>query len=145
MFDVLSTPLLLGKYIFKTIFWKHYIRSVRIQILSKQWNIRWNVLKASNHPFSTYAKFSKKLTLLTYFSSLFHIYSLWFSDVSRVNSTAEKVSVFGVIVVSIFPHSDWILRISPYSVRMRENTDQNNSEYGHFLRSADMEQWAKTG
>ena len=26
------------------------------------------------------------------------------------------------------------LRISPYSVRMRENTDQNNSEYGHFLR-----------
>ena len=26
------------------------------------------------------------------------------------------------------------LRISPYSVRMRENTDQNNSEYGHFLQ-----------
>ena len=25
--------------------------------------------------------------------------------------------------------------ISPYSVRMRENTDQNNSEYGHILRS----------
>ena len=23
----------------------------------------------------------------------------------------------------------------PYSVQMRENTDQNNSEYGHFLRS----------
>ena len=28
-----------------------------------------------------------------------------------------------------------ILRISPYSVRMRENADQNNSEYGHFSRS----------
>ena len=27
------------------------------------------------------------------------------------------------------------LRISPYSVRMRENTEQNNSEYGHFLWS----------
>ena len=25
--------------------------------------------------------------------------------------------------------------ISPYSVRMRENTDQNNSEYGHCLPS----------
>ena len=25
-----------------------------------------------------------------------------------------------------------ILRISPYSVRMRENADQKNSEYGHF-------------
>ena len=24
---------------------------------------------------------------------------------------------------------------SPYSVRMRENTDQKNSEYGHFSRS----------
>ena len=26
--------------------------------------------------------------------------------------------------------------ISPYSVRMWENTDQKNSRYGHFLRSA---------
>ena len=28
-----------------------------------------------------------------------------------------------------------ILRMSPYSVRMQENTDQNNFEYRHFLRS----------
>ena len=28
-----------------------------------------------------------------------------------------------------------ILRISLYSVQMRENTDQNNSEYEHFLLS----------
>ena len=28
-----------------------------------------------------------------------------------------------------------ILRIYPYSVRMRENKDQKNSEDGHFLRS----------
>ena len=35
------------------------------------------------------------------------------------------MSVFGVILVHIFP----------YSVRMRENTGQNNSEYGHLLRS----------
>ena len=32
-----------------------------------------------------------------------------------------------------------ILRISPYSVRMRENADQNNSEYGHFLTVNDEE------
>ena len=31
--------------------------------------------------------------------------------------------------------SEKILRISPYSVRTRENTDHNNSEYGHFLHS----------
>ena len=28
-----------------------------------------------------------------------------------------------------------ILRISPYSVRMWENADQKNFEYGHFSRS----------
>ena len=28
-----------------------------------------------------------------------------------------------------------ILRISPYSVRMRESTNQNNCECGHFSRS----------
>ena len=28
-----------------------------------------------------------------------------------------------------------ILRISPYSVRMPENTDQKNSEYEHFSQS----------
>ena len=45
------------------------------------------------------------------------------------------MSVFGVILVGIFPYMDEygeILRISPYSVRMRENADQNNSEFGHF-------------
>ena len=31
-----------------------------------------------------------------------------------------------------------ILHISLYSVQMRENTDQNNSKYGHFLRSASL-------
>ena len=31
-----------------------------------------------------------------------------------------------------------ILRISPYSVPMRENTDKKNSEYVHFPRIADL-------
>ena len=31
-----------------------------------------------------------------------------------------------------------ILRISPYSVRMWENADQNNFEHGHFLRSVEL-------
>ena len=35
----------------------------------------------------------------------------------------------------IRPEYGEILRISPHSVRMREDTDQNNSEYGHFSRS----------
>ena len=44
---------------------------------------------------------------------------------SFVMFTALKVSVFGVILVCIFP----------YSVQMRENTDQNNSKYRQILRS----------
>ena len=28
-----------------------------------------------------------------------------------------------------------VFRISPYSIQMRENVDQNNSKYGHFSRS----------
>ena len=44
------------------------------------------------------------------------------------------MSVFGVILVCIFPHSE-IRRISPYFVQMQENADQNNSESGYFLRS----------
>ena len=34
-----------------------------------------------------------------------------------------------------FPAFGLNIRISPHSVRMRENVDQNNSEYGHFSRS----------
>ena len=39
---------------------------------------------------------------------------------------------FGVILVCIFPHSDWIRRNTP---GMPENADQKNSEYLHFSRS----------
>ena len=49
-----------------------------------------------------------------------------------------KVSVFGVFLVRIFPHSDWRRRDtpSPYSVQMWKNSDQKISKYGHFSRSA---------
>ena len=38
---------------------------------------------------------------------------------------------------SVFSHSRTEWYISPHSVQMRENTDQENSEYGLFLRSED--------
>ena len=47
------------------------------------------------------------------------------------SDTSSKASVFGDILFRIFPHLER-LRISPYSVRMRQNTDQNNSKYEHF-------------
>ena len=39
---------------------------------------------------------------------------------------------------SVFSRIRTEYRISPYSARMRENTDQNNSKYGHFLRSVSL-------
>ena len=50
-------------------------------------------------------------------------YSGFWSEFSRIRTKYEE-----------------ILRISPYSVQMLENADQNNSENGHFLRS---ERYAK--
>ena len=52
--------------------------------------------------------------------------------------TAWKLSVFGVVLIRL-------LRISPYSVRMRENTDQNYAGYGHFLPSVASEIFLRTG
>ena len=55
-----------------------------------------------------------------------------------MSNTAYKVSVFRVILVRIFrirTEHGRTLRISPYSVQMRGNTNQKNSKYGHFSRS----------
>ena len=61
------------------------------------------------------------------------IFSLWFSN------TLRKKCPYSELFWSAFPRIRLvygeILRLSPYSVRMRESMDQNNSEYGHFLRS----------
>ena len=57
----------------------------------------------------------------------------WRRKVSLLSCNAWKVSFFGFVLVRIFPHSDWIRRDTPYSVRIRENANQNNSEYGHCL------------
>ena len=47
--------------------------------------------------------------------------------------TASKRSVFGVFLVRILPHLDWIRRDTPYSVQMRGNADQKNSRIRTLL------------
>ena len=51
----------------------------------------------------------------------------------------RKKCSYSELFWSVFSHTRTecgeILCISPYSVRMLENTYQNNSEYGHFLHS----------
>ena len=56
---------------------------------------------------------------------------------SRLTFTAWKVSICRVFLILTFPiwtEYGGIWSIFPYSVRMWENTDQKNSEYGHFSR-----------
>ena len=57
------------------------------------------------------------------------------------------MSVFAVFLVRIscirIEHGD-LRGKSPYSVRMKENTDQKNSEYGHFLRSVFLKEEEST-
>ena len=52
--------------------------------------------------------------------------------------TAWIVSVFGIFLVRIFPHSDWIWKDSPYLSIFSPNAGNKgpeNSECGHFSRS----------
>ena len=67
--------------------------------------------------------------------------------VCQLSSLSRSVLIKDQLLCKKCPHSElfwsafsriWteyeeILRIFQYSVRMRENADQNNSEYGHLL------------
>ena len=67
----------------------------------------------------------------------------WFLFTLGLSYGNKWASSFWAYIFSIFYYPDKhcvknvrILSFSgPYSVRMRENTDQENSEYGHFSRS----------
>ena len=52
--------------------------------------------------------------------------------------TVWTQSAFRVILVRIFPHSDWIRRDT---VRMWGNTDKNNSEY--YSQRCNYDSWAR--
>ena len=60
---------------------------------------------------------------------------LHFSDKLALRKKCPYLQLFWSVFSRIWTEYGEVLRISPYSVRMRENTDQNNSEYEYFLRS----------
>ena len=128
---------------------------------SRKWNITKNrvVLPVIffSEDFSTSFFFSTSnfkilFKFRTLYKKLFLVYQLpkcscsYFSKTFRFylrvlfpcESLRKKVFVFGVfwfVFSRIRTKNGEIQCISLYSVRMRENMDQNNSEYGHFLRS----------
>ena len=63
-------------------------------------------------------------------------YRIRLSSIFEIPSISDEKPSHCVKSVRIRSYSSpYFLRISPYSVRMRDNTDENNSEYGHFSRS----------
>ena len=54
----------------------------------------------------------------------------------RLTLVEKCFRVFRSVFCRIWIEYGEILRTSPYSVRMRENTVQKNSEYGRLSRSA---------
>ena len=56
-----------------------------------------------------------------------------------LRKTCPYSELFWSVFSRIWTEHGEILRISPYLVGIRENTNQNNSEYGHFLRSKTFE------
>ena len=50
---------------------------------------------------------------------------------SKAKRWRERLNV----VANISYAPNYAIVSDPYSVQMRENTDENNSEYGHFSRS----------
>ena len=71
-------------------------------------------------------------------AALIRGHRLFRSECQRCFVNLEKCpysEFFWSVFSHIWTEYEEIIRISPYSVRMLENTDQNNSGYGPFSRS----------
>ena len=62
--------------------------------------------------------------------------SIFCATIASLRKKFPYSELFWSVFFHIWTEYGKIRSISPYLVRMRENADQNNSEYGHFSRSA---------
>ena len=111
----------------------HKVRAIK--------QISCSILSSKTSLFSGKTRYSKKIPITlqwykkSFFPKLGHNY---FLTLPYVTYAAENVSIFGVILIPIFPYLDWIQRDMEYlsiSVQKGENVDQNNSEHRHFSLS----------
>ena len=79
-----------------------------------------------------------KIHVTKLFDTFFHAFRIWIPLCKKCPYLELLWSVFSHIRTEYGE----ILRISPYSIWMRENTDQNNSEYVHFSRSVLLLFWS---
>ena len=68
--------------------------------------------------------------------------SKWLSSRCLAEFTLREKCPYSEFFWSVFSRirakDKEILRISPHSIQMPQNTDQNNSEYGHFSRNVKL-------
>ena len=100
-------------------------------------------------------KFSQSFLVLSIFHwFLFFIPSIFYGIAPRlINNqicwaSLRETCRYSELFLSVFSHIRTgygeIQSICPYSVRMRENTDKNNSEWGHILRSEESQEILET-
>ena len=97
-----------------------YVKIINFTFSSKNLFIfRFNDINKVSHFFPKYRNFNQMIFLLFPLREKSPYSELFWSAFSRIRTEYGE-----------------ILCISSYSFRMRENADQNNFEYGHFLRGA---------
>ena len=73
-------------------------------------------------------------------------YYIWLYEKIKLRKKCPYLELFLSTSSHIRTEYGEIRSICPYSVRIRENADQNNSEYGHILRSDQANKiWWKMG
>ena len=83
---------------------------------------------------------STKVSTLIWVNNMQILHTFVFCRILDWTSTLREKCLYSEFFWSVFfriqTEYGEILRISPYSDQMHENTHQKNSEYGHILRSA---------
>ena len=101
-----------------------------LQTAGLQLNLKETLKKRPQHRWYFYVNFLK-FWKITFFAE--HLRKTALKD-----NTAWKVPVFGVLLVRIFPHSNWMRRDTQYLSVLSPKSGKygpENSEYEHFSRS----------
>ena len=79
----------------------------------------------------------ENLQMLVFFTEILGKFMLTVENVENAKSFISRwmITIFCSLLSGIQTEYQNILCQSPYSVRIRENTDQKNSKFGHFSHS----------
>ena len=103
----------------------------------------WGYRKISDIKWANYSFFID--TELTFLKSLVLEHTSYcLLSKKTLREKCPYLELFWSVFCRIRTEYGEMFHISPYSVRTRENTDQNNSEYGHFCAVREMEKISRT-